>query len=142
VIIDVIGSAVFDFRPLRTGPLSDNASLGRGEPGSTIEAIPTTEVVVGASMDMNGTVGGDSEGDDGWGSICVSCNSTLSSGGSSSVVECVGRVCPRIVLGTAAGVWIGPASLRTGCLVFVRCLGRTGVLKVTRPGPEKKSSQF
>ena len=138
VVIDAIDGAVFDFRPSQvfaSGPLSANILLGRDEPGSVIEVIPTTEAVVGGSMDDS--VGGDSEGDM-RGGICVSCNSTLSSGGSSSVVECVGRVCP--VLGAAAGVWIDPVILRTECLVFVRCLGRTGVLKVTRPGPEKKSS--
>lgn len=129
VRIDATEGAVFDFRPsyfFASGPLLANTSLGRGEPGSVIE------LVVGGSFDMNGFVG-----------MCVSCNSTLSSGGSNSVVECsVGKVRPRIVLGKTAGVWTDPVALRTEFLVFVRCLGRTGVLNVTRPGPEKKSSQF
>jgi len=63
---DAIDGAVSDFRPSQifaSRPLSDNVSLGRDKPGPVIEVVPTTEAVVGGSVYVNGSVGGDSRGD-------------------------------------------------------------------------------
>jgi hypothetical protein len=106
VIIAVIDGAVFDRGPLQiftSGSLFGFVSLGRDGPGSAIKLAPTAETVVGGPVYVNGGVGGDREGNE-WGGICASCNSVLFAASSSSVVESMARVWPRIELGRAAGV--------------------------------------
>ena len=98
VITDATDGAAFDFwlsQILASGSFSGSAPLGRGEPGFGIGVTPTAKVIVGGPMDMNGFVNR---------GICFSCDSALSLGNSSSMVECVGRVCPRIGPDTVAGV--------------------------------------
>lgn len=108
VIIDAIDGAAFDFRPLgifAPGSLPDDKLLGRDEPGSVIEVAPTTETVVGGRIDVNGFVGGGDNSDCNWfDGICVSCNSVLLSGASSSMVRGAVKICPRIGPDSTAGI--------------------------------------
>ena len=104
VMIDAMDSAEFDFGPPQSfvsGSLPDDVPLGRDEPGSVIEFVPTTEAVADGPGGMNGCGGDD---DVGSGSGCVSCNSILSSDASSSVVGCVVSTRSRREPDATAGV--------------------------------------
>ena len=104
VIIDAMDSAEFDFGPPQSfvsGSLPDDVPLGRDEPGSVIEFVPTTEAVADGPGGMNGYSG---DGGVGSRSVSVSCNSVLSSDAWSSVVGCVVRTRSRRELDATAGV--------------------------------------